>query len=214
MLAAMKSEYLAALRWNPHARRLPLRGRFPPRRKPRAARRVWQRNRGQVVPVGIHSTAPEDFNVAIARLVAGGAGHSAELMRAARDGAFALMIVTPTAPAPMKTLKALADSPVLIVIGDDVPGQAALGPSGWLPTRRLLEWADFAVIHGAGATVDHYRTIARLAAHRRRTILVETSSIASVEWIERLRSVRPRPIPFTLIMPIGGCHPVAEAAPC
>lgn len=163
--------------------------------------------------IDLRMAAPADFDRLIAELVAAGAGHSAELLRIARTGKIAVVNVQPTVPAPMKTLRHMA-IPTIVVVGDDPREEAALGPAGWLPFRRLLQWGSYAVLHAAAGEVAHYRAIAELTVIHRRLILIETTTDSLDAWAQRLHHARPRPMPFMLIAPIDASHPVAEAAAC
>lgn len=144
-----------------------------------------------------------------AQCIAMGAGHTAELVLAARRGQIALTaLAVPGTPAPMKWLRRAA-LPTITIIGDN-SGDAGLGPAGWLATRRLVDWAALAVIHAAGGTVEQYRSFVSLAAGVRRLLLIECGTATADEWAEACLRRKPRPLPILGIIPREGVHPVAE----
>ena len=145
----------------------------------------------------------------VAVAVAQGAGHTAELLRAARDGEIVLATPHPRTPAPIRALRA-SMRPGIALIGDDVPGMPGLGPDGWLALRRLLLWADYGVLHAAGGGVAEYRLIIGLAQQFRRVLFVETNTQDFPLWVQKFGERKPRPLPFLAIVPIGGIHPVAD----
>lgn len=157
----------------------------------------------------ICTDSPADMDRLAAQCIAMGGGHTAELILAARRGQVALtMVAVPGTAAPMKFLRR-ATLPAIAVISDD-PGDAGLGPSAWLATRRLVEWGAFAIVHAAAGTVADYRDFVTLAALHRRLLLIECSTARADEWAAVLVRRKPRPLPFMGIIPRTGAHPIAE----
>lgn len=149
-----------------------------------------------------------DMDRLAAQAVALDAGHTAELILAARRGQIALTVVLPSTPAPMKFLRR-SMLPTIAVISDD-PGDAGLGPSAFLATRRLVEWAAFAIVHGAAGTVADYRNFVTMAGRHRRLLLIECTSARADEWAAVLVRRKPRPLPFMGIIPTAGPHPIMQ----
>jgi hypothetical protein len=143
-----------------------------------------------------------------AQMIAAGAGHSAELVLAARRGQISLTaLADPNTPAPMKWLRHQAAQPTVCIIGDD-PGTDGRGPAGWLAARRLVEWAALAVIHAAGADVAMYRSFVPLAAGVRRLLLIECSTAHADEWALACFRRKPKPLQFVGVVPHEGQHPI------
>lgn len=155
----------------------------------------------------------DDMDHLAAQCIAGGAGHTAELLLAARRGQIALTVLAvPDVRAPMKFLRR-ATLPAIALVGDDPGDSIGLGPSAWLATRRLVEWAAFGIVHGAGGTVADYRGFVTLARHHRRLLLIECSSTRADEWAAALCTRKPRPLPFMAFLPRTGPHPIHGDAP-
>ena len=143
---------------------------------------------------------------AVAAAATAGAGHYAELLRAARRGEIAL--VQPQDRAALMSMSMLkrAPRPVLVVIGDD--DYQSTGPAGWASASRLLRWSRWTCIHAAGAEVAQYRAIAAATTLHHRALLVETSSAYAESWAAALRAANPHPH-GCIIIPRTGPHPIA-----
>ena len=154
-------------------------------------------------------TNPVDFASLAAQAITMGAGHTAELILAARRGEIGVLLLKPETPAPMKWLRR-ATLPTIAVIGDD-PGDAGHGPAGWLATRRLVDWAAFAIVHAAGGTVADYRLAVTLTKRHGRLLLIETTSAQQDEWARVLVQAKPRPVPFIGVVACDRPHPITMA---
>jgi hypothetical protein len=155
-------------------------------------------------------TSPEILDAMTARAIAAGYGFVGEITNAVRQGRVNALFVQPSAPAPMARLKR-SQRPTIVVVGDD-PGTDGFGPDGWVATKKLLRWTDYAVLHAAGGSVETYRKIVTLTVHWRRLLLIESSTAREAEWARALLNARPKPVPFLAILATDGAHPTREAA--
>jgi hypothetical protein len=147
----------------------------------------------------------EVIDRAVAAAATAGAGHTAELLRAARRGEIAF--VQPQDRAALVSMSALkrAPRPVLVVVGDD--DYQSTGPAGWVCAARLLRWSRWTCIHASGAEVAEYRAIAAATVLHWRALLIETSSAQAENWAAALYAANRQPH-GCIVLPGNGLHPV------
>jgi hypothetical protein len=98
--------------------------------------------------------------------------------------------------------------PRVVLISDD--REQSRGPEEWRCAISAITWARTAVVHGAGAEIEHYSTAVLSAEITGRCLFVETTSVHAPAWAA---AIEPRGVPFLVIVPgDGGVHPVVEAA--
>jgi hypothetical protein len=143
----------------------------------------------------------------IMQLDQAGLHHRSVLVRGAMAGTICLAEI---ARGGIPSFKAIERTgrPALIVIGDD--DGAAPGPAAWEAVRRLTNWARGAMIHATGACDLSYQRAIDLAIAYRRFVLIETTAAHARQWGDVLLKA-PRPIPFELLLPTNGQHPVPPA---
>jgi hypothetical protein len=101
-----------------------------------------------------------------------------------------------------------AGRPSIIVIGDD--DYADRGPAGWRQAERVARWAKGAVIHAAGAELEHYEAAVAAAQRVGRFALVECSTTTAPAWVDLFRR-QPHQAGLLLIQPTTGPHPLPLA---
>ena len=74
-------------------------------------------------------------------------------------------------------------------------------------TARAIAWARRIMIHGAGAKIAHYEAAVLAAQARGRCLIVECSSATLPAWIDLARAAAHRP-PTLIIEPRNGVHPL------
>jgi hypothetical protein len=75
--------------------------------------------------------------------------------------------------------------PVVISIGEDDGRGIAPGPSGYAGLRKILDWANFIILHSSGGDEQHYRQVVAAALATRHVLLIETITNQHDAW-ERL----------------------------
>jgi hypothetical protein len=148
----------------------------------------------------------------VAMATIAGAGHTAELFRAAQIGTIALAGVSDRQSfftgRELKTLRA----PAIAWVPADDGGPDR--PHEWACADTLRRWCRFAVIHGTGGTVSDYRKIIGLAKQWRRLLLVECSSDAVPAWIAFMKGAPqvPKPQLLAWLPRPGTVHPAPPDA--
>jgi hypothetical protein len=103
------------------------------------------------------------------------------------------------------------DVPTAVVLGDDY---RSTGPGGWPQAVRLLRWAEVIILHGAGAEAVHHEMAAVVAVLRRRSLIVETSSVHIDAWVEFTKQfARPETGVSVVAMAAGLAYPRTPASP-
>ena len=100
--------------------------------------------------------------------------------------------------------------PLVVVVGDDPPHNHAhaIGPAGWVLSRRLQYWRPRGcLIHATGAQGCEYRTAVLAAVTLGRFLIVETGSAHARAWCDLIEPVCPTTV---LVPPGGGTHPIQE----
>lgn len=151
---------------------------------------------------GLHTRAEMDRLAAVYATLA---PHRLPLIRAARDGLITL--VEPRRDAAIQSRFLDQRCPVVVLIGDD--DHAPTGPAGWACARRLRYWGRAAMVHAAGAKLDHYEVIVIGAALHQRTVLVETDTTHQAAWLAFLQ---PHMGCLTIACPSGEAHPAPPEA--
>ncbi len=129
--------------------------------------------------------------------------HLVPILQAARNGRIGFQLMLPGHRADFACL-AQARRPCLIIVGDDAGDGRPDGPDVWPDTKRLVRWANRAVVNAAAAKVEHYEAALASALECDRLVLVETSSARALEW-EGLFASDGKPT--LTIYPTNGQHP-------
>lgn len=140
-----------------------------------------------------------------------GADWHLPLFRAALRGELAFAIVPPGARLPLRMLDPVRHSlPLVVVLSGD--GLVPAGLGDFAQAHRLLRWARFILLHGAGGEAFHYEVATEAARQTGRVLVVETTSGLLPAWIAlRLRLAADTPSLVVATKP-GVIHP-CEAAP-
>ncbi len=136
----------------------------------------------------------------------------APLIRAAMVGDIRFTILPPGTRLPLAMLDMPRQlRPLLVLAGGDAGGLAT--PHAFPQSRRLMRWAGFTILHGAGGEAWHYTMAAEVALHARRVLIVETSGAALPAWIALKAEVVPGTPGLVFKVPPGRpAHP-CEAPP-
>lgn len=141
---------------------------------------------------------------------AGDTWHS-PLLRAAMAGALRFTILPPGARVPLRILDMQRDPrPLVVVVGGDAGGPAT--PDAFPQARRLMRWAGFVMLHGAGGEAFHYAVAVQAAVLVRRVLIVETTGAALPAWVALKADVAPRTPTLGVKVRPGDAHP-REAPP-
>lgn len=132
---------------------------------------------------------------------------SAHLLRALAAGRIAMLpIIASTSSSKFKKFAALAHNrPAVSLIGDD--DHRDRGPAGWPLAARVLTWARFVMLHGAGAKVEHYELAVQAAQDVGRVLIVECSATTLPAWVDLARNAPHRPATL-VVAPSDGAHPI------
>jgi hypothetical protein len=149
----------------------------------------------------------DDLPEAIRLNEAAGAIGQAHLLRALRQGRSAYFPLLPdSSSSKFKAfIRAAGQRPAIVLIGDDDGFDR--GPQGWSLTDRAIAWARHIMIHGAGAEIVHYEAAVFAAQLAGRCLVVECSSATLPAWIALARMAAHRP-PTLIIEPRNGIHPL------
>ena len=134
------------------------------------------------------------------------------LLRAAMAGALRFTILPPGMRTPLRILDMQRDPrPLVVVLGGDAGGPAT--PDAFPQARRLMRWAAFVMLHGAGGQAWHYAVAVEAAAVLRRVLLIETTGAALPAWVALKTEVaRSTPGLGVMVPPGEPAHP-REAPP-
>lgn len=122
---------------------------------------------------------PAQLSAIMQMQAASGFAFRNEVYRGALAGEYRIAEVMPggRVPAPMLWPGA---PPLVVIIGDD--GGRSDGPGCFPQARRLIAWADRAMLHATGGTADHYALVAAAARAHPRVLLIETNTQAEAAW--------------------------------
>jgi hypothetical protein len=136
----------------------------------------------------------------------------APLIRAAMAGTIRFAILAPGARVQLRILSMRHDPrPLVMVVGGDTGGPAT--PDAFPQARRLIRWARFVVLHGAGGEPGHYRSAVEAAQRLQRVLIVETTGAALPTWVALKREVAGEtPGLIVMVAPGKPAHP-REAPP-
>lgn len=142
---------------------------------------------------------------------AGDTWHS-PLIRAAMAGTLRFTILPPGARVPLSILDMQRDPrPLVVVVGGDAGGPAT--PDAFPQSRRLMRWAAFIMLHGAGGEPQHYAVAVEAASRVRRVLIVETTGAALPAWVAlKAELARCTPGLGVMVPPGEPAHP-REAPP-
>ncbi len=149
---------------------------------------------------------------AVRRMEQAGAGWHVPLLRAVMAGDLRAAFVAPGSRVPLSLLDMTRHPrPLAVVLMGDGGGPAE--PAAFPQARRLLRWARFIVLHGAGGDAWHYGLAAAAAARFRRVVIAETTSAALPAWFALKAEVAPATPGIGWTVPPGQpAHPI-NAAP-
>lgn len=134
------------------------------------------------------------------------------LIRAAMAGDLRFTIVAPGARVPLRILDMQRDPrPLVVVLGAD--GLCPEAPDAFPQSRRIMRWAAWILLHGAGGEAWHYGLAVEAAALLRRALIVETTGAALPAWVALKGEVARETPGFIVQVPPGKpAHP-CETAP-
>lgn len=175
---------------------------IPPKLRPGAS---WMGETIKITSAGLMS----DMAV---RLAQAGAPWHGPLLRAAMVGDLRLCMVPPGSRLPLSVLDMERDRrPLVVVLHGD--GLQPCGPEGFPQSRRLLRWAGFALLHGAGGLPFHYQIAVEAARETGRVVIAETTGALLPEWVALKVAVAPTTPGLIIAVPPGKpAHP-CETAP-
>jgi hypothetical protein len=124
----------------------------------------------------------------IARAEQAGEPHIIPVLRAAAAGAIDAAFVSRGARISMRQLKSTG-RPALAILGDD--DHASTGPGDWPDAVRLIRWARFLILHGAGGEPMHYAAAVFAAQEHHRALLIETDTAHIEAWRVLIGGIRP-----------------------
>jgi hypothetical protein len=150
---------------------------------------------------------PHDLAVAIAHAERCGAIGQPYLLRQLAVRRICLLPVLPDASAiTVKAfMRAVAGRPAIVTFGDD--DYRDRGPTAWRQAGRVARWARVAIVHAAGAEVEHYEAACVTAESAGRVALVECSTVTAEAWVDLFQAQRPAPR-LVIIPPRSGVHPL------
>lgn len=150
---------------------------------------------------------------AILRMEQAGAAWHVPLLRAAMAGDLRLAFVPPGSRLPLAMLDMRRHPrPLVVVLAGDGGTGGPAGPDAFPQARRLLLWARYALLHGAGGMAWHYTLAAEAAARFRRVVVAETTGAALPAWIELKAAVAPDTPSLAIAVPPGRpAHPLCTA---
>lgn len=158
-------------------------------------------------------TDPARITTLIRGLDAAGAPWHGPLFRAALAGELQVLLVQPGARVSRVLLNGAGRPvPLVVLLAGDGGGPA--DPDAFPQARRLMRWARFILLHGAGGEVWHYRLAVEAAQAHRRLLIAETTSAALPAWIALKRAVAPGTRGLVVAVPEGEPpHPSMPARP-
>jgi uncharacterized protein YndB with AHSA1/START domain len=151
----------------------------------------------------IHLSTRAAIAQAMVRMEQAGEGFRLPLIRAAVEGELSAVAVMHGAPVPTRYLE--LSRPTVISYCDDHPD--ATGPGRWKQVRRLLRWANAAVLHATGGQAEHYALIAATTIAMKRVLLIEMQQCHHAAWRALVNSYAPRLKAMSIVPPPGDCHP-------
>lgn len=111
-----------------------------------------------------------------------------EVLRPASAGVLNAVFAFRDSHITMRQLKT-SDRPVLVIIGDD--DYASTGPVGWPDATKLMRWARFVILHGAGGEPGHYSAAVMAAQVHHRALMIETDTAHLDAWRALVMRIRP-----------------------
>lgn len=142
------------------------------------------------------------------KLQQAGVGWHVPLLRAAMLGDLRFAMVSPGGRVPLRILDMNRDRrPLVVLLNGDGGGPAE--PDAFPQTRRLLRWARFVMLHGAGGEAFHYECAAEAARQTGQVLVAETTAAALPAWVALKLATAPR-TPGLVIEPRGP-HPINTA---
>jgi hypothetical protein len=132
-----------------------------------------------------------------------------EVLRPAAAGAIDAAFVYRGARLSMRQLKSTG-RPALAILGDD--DYASTGPAAWPDAVRLLRWARFVILHGAGGEAAHYAAAVIAAQEHHRALLIETDTAHLEAWRALSSRIRPNGLGLIIVTrPDAPPHPTMRA---
>lgn len=154
----------------------------------------------------LKTSTQDEIPAAIAALQVACTTDRAPILGALRDAKIAhFEVARDTAPNVVKQLFALAEKPVVVLIGDT--DQGTIGPVVWPVVPLVMHWARAVFLHSIDGGVVGYGAVVRAAAKYRRVVLVENNSRNVDAWRSAAGFSGVRRI--ALLSANGGAHPRA-----
>ncbi|MDB5414113.1 MAG: hypothetical protein JWR10_2448 [Rubritepida sp.] len=140
--------------------------------------------------ISFQTMRPEKVPELIAKAHRIGAPWTVPMLRGAERGLVRLVMAGPGQSFPLSLLDMQKNpQPAIVVLGGDAFN--AIGPEGFPRATRLLRWAGYSVLHGAGGEPWHYAMTVDAALLWRRVLLVECRGDHLQAWIDLKRQIAP-----------------------
>jgi hypothetical protein len=141
-----------------------------------------------------------------------GATWQLPLLRAAEMGLVRLIFAGPQQRFPLSLLDMQKHpQPAIVTLGGD--GFNAIGPEGFPQALRLMRWAGYIMMHGAGGEPWHYAMAVEAALLWRRVLFVECRGDHLQAWIDLKQRIAPAAKGVVWQVPPGAPPHLGEMRP-
>nr|WP_314075037.1 hypothetical protein [uncultured Roseococcus sp.] len=160
----------------------------------------------------MRTATPEVMADIIRRAELAGATWSIPLFRAVGMGIVRLAMIPRGERLSLSVLDMVKNpQPLVVLVNGD--GLDAVGPDGFPQARRLIQWAAFTILHGAGGKPKHYITAVEAALLYRRLLLIECRGDHLQAWVDLKQQLAPRTFSLILQTPPGAPPHMGEMRP-